>query len=123
MRSERTIIATRTALAKCRSENWPQLAPASRRADRIHDATAADGGLKVAGTVMRTMWTLEIHDETRGNRSLISSHSFDKFSDLKAKLLDNRGRAFAVRAPDNVAQIDLEHLADLRTEGFSVHQY
>ena len=71
---------------------------------------------------MRTKWMLEIHDETAGRASLISSHEFDDFPSLRSKIVENRGRAFLVRAPDHETPNDFQSLLDLRSQGFKVER-
>ena len=71
---------------------------------------------------MRTKWLLEIHDETAGTGSLISSHEFDDFPSLRSKMVENRGRAFLVRAPSNATQGDSLSLLDLRDQGFRIER-
>lgn len=71
---------------------------------------------------MRTKWLLEIHDKTAGTGSLISSHEFDTFPSLRLKMVENRGRAFVVRAPTHASQGDFISLLDLRSQGFKIEQ-
>jgi hypothetical protein len=48
---------------------------------------------------MSSKWQLEIHDEPKGTRSILSFFEFDDFPSLRLKIVDNRGRKFLVRLP------------------------
>ena len=56
---------------------------------------------------MSTKWKLEIHDETKGSGSILSFFEFDDFPSLRLKIVENRGRAFRVTAPDYANQTEL----------------
>jgi hypothetical protein len=65
---------------------------------------------------------LEIHDEAKGSRSILSFFEFDDFPSLRLKIAENRGRSFIVRVPDHVNQLELAGLLDLRSQGFNVER-
>jgi hypothetical protein len=65
---------------------------------------------------------LEIHDETKGRGSILSFFEFDDFPSLRLKIVENRGRAFLVKPPDQADQIELAGLLDLRGQGFNVER-
>ena len=69
---------------------------------------------------MSTKWRLEIHDEKEGRGSILASFEFDDFPSLRLKVVENRGRTFLVRAPDDANQLDLTGLLDLRGQGFNI---
>jgi hypothetical protein len=71
---------------------------------------------------MSSKWRLEIHDETKGRGSILSFVEFDDFPSLRSKMVENRGRAFLVRPPDQASQTDLTWLLDLRCQGFNVER-
>jgi hypothetical protein len=71
---------------------------------------------------MSLKWRLEIHDETKGRGSILSFFEFDDFPSLRLKIVENRGRAFLVRSPDQANQTELASLLDLRGQGFNVER-
>jgi hypothetical protein len=71
---------------------------------------------------MSRRWRLEIHDETKGSGSILSFFEFDDFPSLRLKIVENRGRTFLVRAPDQADQIELTGLLDLRSQGFRIER-
>jgi hypothetical protein len=71
---------------------------------------------------MSTKWRLEIHDATKGRRSILSFFEFDDFPPLRLKIVENRGRAFLVKPPDQANQIELSGLLDLRSQGFNIER-
>lgn len=71
---------------------------------------------------MRAKWALEIHEETAGTGSLISSHEFGDLPSLRSKMVENRGRTFLVRAPSHATQGDFVSLLDLRHQGFRIER-
>jgi hypothetical protein len=71
---------------------------------------------------MSLKWRLEIHDETKGRGSILSFFEFDDFPSLRLKIVENRGRAFLVRPPDQANQTELASLLDLRGQGFNVER-
>jgi hypothetical protein len=68
---------------------------------------------------MSSKWRLEIHDETKGRGSIPTHFKSDHFPSLRFKIVEHRGQAFWVRAPQ-ASQTDLTGLLDLRRQGFNV---
>jgi hypothetical protein len=71
---------------------------------------------------MAAKWRLEIHDVKKGPRSILALFEFDDFPSLRLKMVENRGRAFLVRPPDQANQFELVGLLDLRSQGFNVER-
>ena len=65
---------------------------------------------------------MEIHDETKGRGSILSFFEFDDFPSLRLKIVENRGRPFLVKPPDQANQTELTGLLDLRSQGFNVER-
>jgi hypothetical protein len=71
---------------------------------------------------MSSKWKLEIHDETKGRGSILGFFEFDDFPSLRLKMVEDRGRTFLVRPPDQANQTALEGLLELRRQGFNVER-
>ena len=71
---------------------------------------------------MKTKWELEIYDDSRRKKKLISMHELDDFASLRTEIVENRGRTFLVGSPDHATSNDFQSLLDLRSEGFKVER-
>jgi hypothetical protein len=69
---------------------------------------------------VQTRWILEIYDNGRRKRTLISTHEFDDFPSLVTKIIENRARTFVVGPPNKATPDDFQALLDLRSNGFKV---
>jgi hypothetical protein len=65
-------------------------------------------------------WRLEIYRQQGNNEALISTHDFHSLVSLRIAIIENRGRSFVVREPENAKAQDRVTLLDLRAQGFNI---
>jgi hypothetical protein len=71
---------------------------------------------------MQKQWTLEMHYPGDGKDSLVTTDSFDDFSDVERKIKQNREMVFVVKPPDAPLTEDLRLLDDLKKSGLKIGQ-
>ena len=70
--------------------------------------------------VMRTKWSLTIHHEERGNRSIISENKFNHFEDVHATMKRNKGKIFVVTIPKTAKPMEIQAFHNLKQLGYAV---
>ena len=71
---------------------------------------------------MQKQWTLEMHYPGDCNDSLITTDSFDNFSEVERKMKQNREMVFVVKPPAAPLTEDLRLLDDLKTSGLKIER-
>ena len=69
---------------------------------------------------MRTKWSLTIHHEDQGKRSIISETKFSNFVDLHATMKRNKGKAFVVKIPMTAKPMEIRAFHNLKNLGYVV---
>jgi hypothetical protein len=69
---------------------------------------------------MQKQWILEMHHPGDDEASLISSESFDSFSEVELKIKQNREMVFVIRMPTTPSPGDMLALADLEKSGSKI---
>jgi hypothetical protein len=57
----------------------------------------------------RTKWSLTIHDDDQGNRSVISENTFTHFAEVHATMKKNKRKAFVVIIPKTAKPMEFRH--------------
>jgi hypothetical protein len=70
--------------------------------------------------VMRTKWSLTIHREDRGKRSIISESKFNHFADVHATMKRNKGKIFVVTIPKTAKPMEIQAFHNLKQLGYAV---
>jgi hypothetical protein len=68
----------------------------------------------------RTKWSLTIHDDEQGNRSVISENKFNHFAELHATMKKNKGKAFVVVIPKTAKPMEIQAFHNLKQLGYIV---
>jgi hypothetical protein len=71
-------------------------------------------------TVMRTRWSIAIHDEERGNDTLISEHQFNSFKDVHERMKKDRGKIFLVKIPATAKPMEIQAIHNLKSLGYLI---
>jgi hypothetical protein len=76
---------------------------------------------KRLGEIMtRTKWSLTIHHDDQGNRSVISENTFNHFAEVHATMKRNKGKAFVVIIPKTAKPMEIQAFHNLRQLGYVV---
>jgi len=67
--------------------------------------------------MMRTKWSLTIHHEDRGNRSIISENKFNHFADVHATMKRNKGKIFVVTIPKTAKPMEIQAFHNFKKFG------
>jgi hypothetical protein len=70
--------------------------------------------------VMRTQWSLAIHDEQRGNDSFISEYQFNSFRDVHERMKKDRGKLFLVKIPATAKPMEIQAIHNLKSLGYLI---
>ena len=70
--------------------------------------------------LMRTKWSLTIHHEERGKRSIISENKFNHFADVHATMKRNKGKIFVVTIPKTAKPMEIQALHNLKQLGYAL---
>jgi hypothetical protein len=70
--------------------------------------------------MMRTKWSLTIHQEDGGNRSIISENKFNHFADVHATMKRNKGKIFVVTIPKTAKPMEIQALHNLKQLGYAL---
>ena len=70
--------------------------------------------------MMRTKWSLTIHHNDRGNRSIISENKFNNFADVHATMKRNEGKIFVVAIPKTAKPMKIQAFHNLKQSGYAV---
>ena len=70
--------------------------------------------------LMRTKWSLTIHHEERGKRSIISENKFNHFADVHATMKRNKGKIFVVTIPKTAKPMEIQALHNLKQLGYDL---
>jgi hypothetical protein len=70
--------------------------------------------------MMRTKWSLTIHHEDQGKRSVVSKDRFNNFADLHATMKRNKGKIFLVIIPKTAKPLEIRAFHNLRQLGYVV---
>ena len=70
--------------------------------------------------MMRTKWSLTIHHDDQGGRSIISENKFEHFADLHATMKRNKGKKFVVRIPKTAKPMEIRAFHNLKNLGYLV---
>jgi hypothetical protein len=70
--------------------------------------------------MMRTKWSLTIHHEDQGKRSIISENKFSNFADVHATMKLHKGRAFVVGIPKTAKPMEIRAFHNLKNLGYVV---
>jgi len=70
--------------------------------------------------MMRTKWSLTIHHEDRGKRSIISENKFNHFADVHATMKRNKGKIFVVTIPKTAKPMEIQAFHNLKQLGYAV---
>jgi hypothetical protein len=70
--------------------------------------------------MMRTKWSLTIHREDRGKRSIVSENKFNHFADVHATMKRNKGKIFVVRIPKTAKPMEIQAFHNLKNLGYVV---
>ena len=68
----------------------------------------------------RTKWSLTIHREDRGKRSIVSENQFNHFADVHATMKRNKGKIFVVRIPKMAKPMEIQAFHNLKQLGYVV---
>jgi hypothetical protein len=71
---------------------------------------------------MQKQWTLEMHYPGDDKDSLITTDSFDDFSEVERKIKQNREMVFVVKPPAAPLTEDLRLLDELRQSGLKIER-
>jgi hypothetical protein len=69
---------------------------------------------------MRTRWSIAIHNEQRGEDSLISEDQFIHFADVHQRMKRNKDKIFVVRIPATARPMEVQAFNNLRRLGYRV---
>ena len=73
---------------------------------------------KRLGEIMkRTKWSLTIHDDDQGKRSVISESTFNHFAEVHATMKINKGKAFVMIIPKTAKPMEIQAFHNLRQSG------
>jgi hypothetical protein len=76
---------------------------------------------KRLGEIMtRTKWSLTIHHDDQGNRSIISESTFNHFAEVHATMKKNKGNAFVVIIPKTAKPMEIQAFHNLKKLGYVV---
>jgi hypothetical protein len=75
---------------------------------------------RIGEIMMRTKWSLTIHHEDRGKRSIISENKFNNFADVHATMKRNKGKVFVVRIPKTAKPMEIQAFHNLKQLGYTV---
>lgn len=70
--------------------------------------------------MMRTKWSLTIHHDDQGNRSVISENTFNHFAAVHATMKKNKGKAFVVAIPKTAKPMEIQAFHNLKRLGYAV---
>jgi hypothetical protein len=70
--------------------------------------------------MMRTKWSLTIHHEDQGKRSVVSENRFNNFADLHATMKRNKGKIFLVIIPKTAKSLEIRAFHNLKQLGYLV---
>jgi hypothetical protein len=70
--------------------------------------------------MMRTKWSLTIHHEDQGKRSVVSENRFNNFADLHATMKRNKGKIFLVIIPKTAKPLEIRAFHNLKQLGYLV---
>jgi hypothetical protein len=70
--------------------------------------------------VMRTKWSVAIHHEDEGKRSIISENKFNHFADVHATMKRNKGKIFVVTIPKMAKPMEIQAFHNLKQLGYAV---
>jgi hypothetical protein len=70
--------------------------------------------------MMRTKWSLTIHHDDRGERSIISECQFNHFADVHAAMKRNKGKIFVVAIPKTAKPMEIQAFHNLKQLGYAV---
>lgn len=68
----------------------------------------------------RTKWSLTIHDDDQGSRSVISENTFNHFTELHATMTKNKGKTFVVIIPKTAKPMEIQAFHNLKQLGYVV---
>jgi hypothetical protein len=72
--------------------------------------------------LMQKQWTLEMHHPGNRRDSLITTDSFDDFSEVERKIKQNREMIFVVKPPAAPLAGELRMLDDLKNSGLKIER-
>jgi hypothetical protein len=75
---------------------------------------------RLGDTMMRTKWSLTIHHEDRGERSIIAENKFNNFADVHATMKRNKGKIFVVKIPKTAKPMEVRAFHNLKQLGYLV---
>jgi hypothetical protein len=70
--------------------------------------------------MMRAKWSLAIHHEDQGKRSIISENKFSSFADVHATMKRHKGKVFVVRIPKTAKPMEIRAFHNLKNLGYLV---
>jgi hypothetical protein len=76
---------------------------------------------KRLGEIMtRTKWSLTIHHDDQGKRSIISENTFNHFAELHATMKRHKGKTFVVIIPKTAKPMEIQAFHNLKQLGYVV---
>jgi hypothetical protein len=71
-------------------------------------------------SVMRTKWSLTIHHDEEGKRSIVSENKFNSFADVHMTMKRNKGKIFVVIIPKTAKPMEIQAFHNLKQLGYVV---
>jgi hypothetical protein len=68
----------------------------------------------------RTTWSLTIHHDDQGKRSIIFENTFNHFAEVHATMKRNKGKAFVVIIPKSAKPMEIQAFHNLKKLGYIV---